>query len=199
MSNYRGEIIRLVTAGRFDDLSPEQHEYFKKIQVADDAIRLYGTGKKAKNVICATLGVQAGTALKYMQEAQLIIGSTSAADKKYWQSWAVEHLIQTINGLKEKIFKKDDNDELTGEFVENVSTSYLKLYNDFIKELRDTIGYNDIEEEKESIPVPEIILISGDPKSIGLKDIKLTADQIAEKYGPKLIEKSNRQSDEGDK
>lgn len=199
MSNYRGDVIRLITAGRFDDLSEEQHEYFRKIQIADDAIRLYGTGKKAKNVICAALGCQASTAFKYMTEAQLVIGSTSASDKKYWQAWAVEHLIQTINGLKDKLFKKDDNGELTSEFVDNVSTSYLKLYNDYIKELRETIGYDDIEEQKDLPIVPEIILISGDPKSIGLKDIKLNPDEVLEKYGPKLIDKFNKQSDEGDK
>lgn len=197
MNNYRGDIIKLITSGRLDELSAEQTEYFRKVQIADDAIRLYGTGKKAKNVICAALNCQASTAFKYMREAQLIIGSTSSADKKYWQAWAVEHLIQTINGLKNKIFAKDDNGELTGELLENVSTSYLKLYNDYIKELRETIGYDDIETEEEKPIVPELIMITGDPKSIGLKEIKLTAEQIAEKYGTKLIDKNNRQSDDG--
>lgn len=181
------DVMKLIASESIDKMNEDQKAFFDKLMIADDAVRLYGPGKKARNTIMLALNCAPATANNYIQQAQSLIGSTVYTDKKYWKSWAIEGLVKTKNALERKIFKIDEETkEITDDLSDTVDPKWIKEYRELIAEIRATIAY-DVEDEigDELPPAPETVMITDDPTKIGLKPVKMSIDEIMERYGRK--------------
>ena len=193
-----GIVINAVISGEVERLSPEQQQWLKNVNVADDIIRLYGVGKKSRALIAEKLDCEISTASKWMREAQLFIGSTSIYEKQYWRSWAAERIQNTIIALETAICVRittegPDGKEITtvtDEIDTSLHPKYAETLQKMYKELRETLGYDKEDELSELPAAPDEIVITGDAKSIGVKPSGLTRDEIFRRFGAKSMEQN---------
>jgi hypothetical protein len=193
-----GIVINAVIAGEVERLTPEQQEWLSNVNVADDIIRLYGVGKKSRALIAEKLDCELSTASKWIREAQLFIGSTSIYEKNYWRSWAAERIQNTIIALETAIRVRiktkdaDGNDitTITDDIDTSIHPKYAETLQKMYKELRETLGYDKEDQMLELPPSPDEIVITGDPKSIGIKPSGLTRDEIFRRFGVKSMEQN---------
>ena len=187
-------MISAVIAGEVERLNPEQQLWLTNVNVADDIIRLYGVGKKSRALIAEKLDCELSTASKWMREAQLFIGSTSIYEKNYWRSWAAERIQATIIALETAIrirtVDEQGNITITDEIDTKIHPKYAETLQKMYKELRETLGYDKEDQTLELPAAPDEIVITGDPKMIGIRPSGLSRDEIFRRFGSKLMDKN---------
>lgn len=180
-----GQIIKLVIDGKPDLLTADQVEYLRKLNIVDDLIRIYGPGKECKRLIQQQLDCSPHTAVSYIVEAQRFLGATAMFEKNYWKTFAVDSLVRIINLTRETMIEL--NEETGKESLKaTVTGRELKALAELLKELRQTIGYDNIEEsEIEEEKIPDLIVLSSDISVLGLKPTGLSREEIVKRFGPK--------------
>jgi hypothetical protein len=178
-----GEIIKMVTEGNSDMLTPEQREYLSKINIVDDLIRVYGPGKECKRLIQERLDCAPATAVKWIIEAQTYLGATAHFEKNYWKTFAVDTLVRIINLTQESMIGTDK--ETGAQFLSaSITGKELKALAELIKELRQTIGYDKIEDLPiDEAKIPDILTITSDITVLGIKPTGLSRDEIEKRFG----------------
>lgn len=186
MVNHK-EIARKLERHEFENLTPDQKDYVNKVYICDDLIRLYGLGKRTVELVKERIGCSTTTARKYMQEAQVLIGSTSLYKKNYFKGFAADDIIRNINAINGKIYKPNEDGTLSDELMSTEDVPFLiTAKQKLLKELRETLGYDKEDETVDERVIPDMVILSPNVEDIGLKRIELTTKEIIERWGQRV-------------
>lgn len=81
------------------------------------------------------------------------------------------------------MYSKDAEGNISGEINTTLHPSFFASYQKLWKELRETIGYDQIDDTPDDIPIPDVIVLTGNPKDIGIEPTGLSRDEIERRWG----------------
>ncbi len=171
-----GVIIKAVHEDNIQSLSGDEILLMERLSAADDFIRLYGVGKKSRQMLMEKFNVTQHMADVIMRDAQMFYGSTSIYEKSYWKSFAVEQLVKVINATQKSFL--DEN----GSLKKNITGRELKALAELLKELRNTIGYDKEETNVDLGDDADVLILTTDIQVLGLKPTGLSREQILERF-----------------